>query len=81
MTDPIKAHPELPFFIYCTDGGPEDSADMKVQLKYLTHEPCFSYGTDPEKNNIYFSVSDYYHTDFLVPYYLWNSLKVIFKGV
>ena len=81
VTSPIKAHPELPFFIYCTDGGEEDVAEMKVQLKYLTHEPCFSYGDDPEKNNIYFAVSDYYHTDFLVPYYLWNSLKVIFKGV
>ena len=81
ITAPIKAHPELPFFIYAASGGPTDGQIMKQQLKYLTKEPCFSYGTDPVKNNFYFSVSDYYHTDFLVPYYYWNSLKVLFKGI
>ena len=80
ITGPMKAHPELPFFIYCTNGGKEDVAEMNVQLKYLTKEPVFSYGTDPVKNNIYYSVSDFYHTDFLVPYYYWNSLKVLFKN-
>ena len=54
---------------------------MNAQMKYLPKESCFSYGCDPAVNNIYFSVSDYYHTDFLVPYYLWNSLKVLFKGM
>ena len=48
-------------------------------MNYLTKEPCFSYGPDPEKNNIFYAVSDFYHTDFLVPYYYWNSLKVLFK--
>ena len=81
VTEPIKAHPEPPFFIYGTNGGKEDVAQMTEQMKFLTKQDCFSYGKDPGKNNIYFSVSDYYHTDFLVPYYLWNSLKVIFKGV
>ena len=28
---------------------------------------------NPEQN------SDYYHTDYLVPYYLWNFLKILFK--
>ena len=81
VTGPIKAHPELPFFIYATNGGPEDVEEMKKQMKYLTHEDCFSYGDDPSKNNIYYAVSDFYHTDYLVPYYLWNSLKVLFKGI
>lgn len=81
ITTPIKAHPELPFFIYATNGGKEDVVEMNEQMKLLTREDCFSYGTDPEKNNIYFSVSDFYHTDFLVPYYYWNSFNVLFKGV
>lgn len=77
----VRAHADLPFFIYATNGGKEDIAEMSKQMKYLTKEDCFSYGTDPVKNNIYYSVSDFYHTDFLVPYYLWNSLKVLFKGM
>ena len=47
-------------------------------MKYLTKQPCFSYGPDPAKNNIYYSQSDFYHTDYLVPYYFWNSLAVLF---
>lgn len=78
VTAPIKAHPELPFFIFATNGGERDIAEMKEQMKYLTKESCFSYGSDPSNNNIYYSISDYYHTDYLVPYYLWNSLKILF---
>jgi len=81
ITSPIRKHPELPFFFFVSCGGPEDFPMMKNQMKFLTKVDCFSYGTDPEKNNIYFSVSDYYHTDYLVPYYLWNALKVVFKGI
>ncbi|NLV51079.1 MAG: hypothetical protein GXY20_10370 [Clostridiales bacterium] len=80
LTAPIKAHPGLPFFIYASTGGP-DGEEMKRQLKYITKTEGFSYGTDPGKNNIYLSLSDYYHTDFLVPYYFWNSLKILFRGV
>ena len=79
VTGPIKAHPELPFFIFASNGGKEDIQEMNVQMNYLTKEPCFSYGPDPEKNNIFYAVSDFYHTDFLVPYYYWNSLKILFK--
>lgn len=81
VTEPMKANPSLPFFIYATNGGPEDIAEMNKQMRVFTKAEGFSYGTDPAKNNIYFSVSDYYHTDYLVPYYYWNSLKVLFKGV
>lgn len=81
VTEPIKAHPELPFFIYASNGGPEDIKDMYTQMKYITKQPCFSYGSDPVKNNIFYSVSDFYHTDYLVPYYYWNSLKVLFKNI
>lgn len=81
ILDPIKANPDLPFFIYAASGGPMDGADMRQQMKLLTEQPCFSYGRDPAKNNIYYSLSDFYHTDYLVPYYFWNYLQVIFKGI
>ncbi len=81
LTEPVKAHPELPFFIYASNGGKKDLVELTEQMKYIPHDPCFSYGSDPAKNNLYFSLSDYYHTDYLVPYYYWNSLKVIFKGI
>ena len=81
VTAPVKAHPELPVFIFATNGGDSDIVEMTEQMTYLTKQDCFSYGTDPVKNNIYFCRSDYYHTDYLVPYYFWNSLKVLFRGV
>ncbi len=76
---PIKANPELPFFIYAASGGPMDGAGMRLQMKLLTEQKEFSYGTDPHKNNILYSLSDYYHTDYLIPYYFWNYLKILFK--
>ncbi len=81
LTVGMKANPDLPFFIYASNGGKEDLVSMNDQMRYLTKAEGFSYGRDPSVNNIYFSLSDYYHTDYLVPYYLWNSLKVVFKGI
>ena len=80
VTAGIRANPELPFFLYASSGNP-DAEEMKKQMKFVTKLPGFSYGTDPVKNNVYLAISDFYHTDFLVPYYLWNSLKVLFKGI
>ncbi len=80
ITAPLKAHPELPFFIYVANGGLRDGGTaLRNQIRMLTELPGFSYGTDPRKNNIYYSISDYYHTDYLVPYYFWNYLKILFK--
>ena len=80
VTAPIKAHPDLPFFLYAASGGKRDGAGMRLQMKLLTDQPCFSYGPDPKKNNVYYSLSDYYHTDYLIPYYMWNYLKILFKA-
>ncbi|MDO5435320.1 MAG: alpha/beta hydrolase-fold protein [Clostridia bacterium] len=81
ITAPLKQHPGLPFFIYCTNGDPEkDVRAMNEQLLYLTAQPEFSYGFDPAENNICFAVSAFPHTDLLVPYYYWNSLKILFKA-
>ena len=57
----------------------KDGPGMRLQIKLLTEQEGFSYGPDPAKNNIYYSLSDYYHTDYLVPYYFWNYLKILFK--
>ena len=83
VTAPVRAHPGLPFFIYAGCGGTEDmpSAYMYRQLVLMCGPSEFSYGPDPAKNNLLFTVSDYYHTDYLVPYYFWNYLKLLFKGI
>ena len=78
ITAPIKAHPGLPFFIYAGCGGMQDAPGMRKQIALLAGQGEFSYGPDPSKNNLFFTVSDFYHTDYLVPYYFWNYLKIIF---
>ena len=79
VTAPIKAHPELPFYIYGGCGGVRDGRSMKKLMKLLTGDETFSFGPDPKKNNIFYTQSDYYHTDYLIPYYFWNYLKILFK--
>ena len=80
VTAAPKENPGMPFFIYAASGGPTDGVWMRAQMKVITAQPFFSYGDDPKKNNIFYSLSDYYHTDYLVPYYMWNCLKVLFKA-
>ncbi|MBQ4638664.1 MAG: hypothetical protein IJB92_08015 [Clostridia bacterium] len=80
VTQPIKANPDLPFYIFASNGYPNDVMKMTEQMKYITKAEPFSYGKDPKTNNIYFALSAFKHTDLLVPYYYWNSLKVLFKA-
>ena len=79
LTAPMKAHPEMKFFIYGTNGHPHDVSRMTDQMKFMVHHPLISFGQDPEKNNFYFGISDLTHTDLYAPYYFYNSLKVLFK--
>ena len=79
VAQPVKDHPDLPFYIYAAGGDATDAQLMKQQMKYLTKLPGFSYGTDPEKNNIYFSVADFPHHDLYAPFYYYNSLQVLFR--
>ena len=79
LTAPVRAHPELPFFIYAGCGGAKDTPSMYRHIALLCGQDGFSYGPDPAKNSLLFTVSDYYHTDYLVPYYLWNYLKILFR--
>lgn len=79
ITYQIQHKPELPFFIYASNGDPEkDVKEMNTQMRYLTKCPVFRYGTDPALHNIFYAVSEFSHTDLLVPYYLYNSLQVFF---
>jgi len=80
LSAPLKAHPELPFYVFASNGHPEDVPRMTEQMKYIPLIEGFSYGKDPRENNIYFALSDFHHTDYLVPYYYYNSLKVLFKA-
>ncbi len=80
MTAPIREHPDLPFFIYAGSGGKSDGLGMREQVRKLTELNEFCYGCDPKKNNILYTLSDYYHTDYLIPYYMWNYLKILFKA-
>ncbi len=80
LQQPIREHPDLPFYIFATNGGPKDVQAMTEQMKYIPKAEGFSYGRDPKQNNIYFSVSEFTHTDLLVPCYYYNSLKVLFKA-
>ena len=60
-------------------GGAKDTPSMYRHIALLCGQDGFSYGPDPAKNSLLFTVSDYYHTDYLVPYYLWNYLKILFR--
>ena len=79
MTAPLRENPGLPCFIYAACGGARDTPNMPKQIRLLIERGGFSYGAEPAKNNLYFSMSDFYHTDYLVPYYFWNFLKVLFR--
>ena len=76
---PIEQHPELPFYIYASNGHPNDIKKMTPQMNELLKLDCFSYGKDPKVNNIYFALSAFAHTDVLVPSYYYNSLTGLFK--
>ena len=47
--------------------------------EFYKHTDVFSYGTDPEVNNFYFTLSDFDHTDMAVPYTLYNTKEVLFQ--
>ena len=69
------------YFIYASVGNKNDMPKMREEMnKFVNHEnSIFSYGTDPDENNFFFSVSKFEHTDIYVPYYYYNSLQVFFK--
>lgn len=79
LKEAIDAHPNLDFFIYAASGGPNDGFELRNQMAYFEQQTeTFSYGTDPEKNNLCYTLSDFKHSDLFVPYYYYNTLQVLF---
>ena len=74
---------KIPFFLYLACGGPEDGAFegcVKVANTIAADTDYFSYGTDREKNNFYFCLSDNVHQDLCSRYYLFNAFRdVLFQ--
>lgn len=82
LKETIDAHPELDFFIYAQSGDATDATKLREQMAYFVQQTdTFSYGNDPTQNNLYYSISDFIHSDRYVPLYYFNSLPVFFSTV
>ena len=87
LKEPIEANPDLDFFIFATAGGKNDKSgtanlaeDMQAQMQYYASQTdIFSFGSDPEMNNLYFMRSDFAHNDLYFPYSLANAADILFK--
>lgn len=81
IAEPIKAHPELDFFIIAQSGDETDAVPMRSQMKYFIDQTdVFSYGLDPKENNIYYTCSDFKHVQQYLPYYLYTAKDVLFNS-
>ena len=79
IKDSIDRFPGLDFFIYATSGREGDAPMLRKQMKFFCEQTdVFSYGNDPETNNIYYSISDFKHNDWCVPYSFYNTLPLFF---
>ena len=80
VSEPIKAHPELDFFIIAQSGDETDATAMRTQMKYFIDQTdVFSYGLDREENNIYYTCSDFKHMEHYFPYYIYTAKDILFK--
>ena len=80
LKETIVANPDLDFFIYVTSGRDSDSPKLRAQMQYIVKQTdTFSFGTDPVSNNMYYAVSDFAHSDWSMPYSLYNIMQVFFK--
>lgn len=74
----IKENEDLDYFIYVCSGNSNDGSGLRTQIDYFINNSEFlSYGT-ADGNNIYYSVSEFSHNDFFVPFYYYNSLPIFF---
>ena len=80
LTAPIRAHPELPFYLYAFNGGAEtDIPQMAGLIRLLCQQKEFSFGKGP-RDNLYYCESGYFHGDFFAPQYFFNALPLFFGG-
>ena len=79
LREAADAHPDLSFFIYAGSGNASDGMNLRSQMAYFEQQTdLFSYGNDPSMNNLYYTLSDFRHSDLFVPYYYYNMLQVLF---
>ncbi|MCF0228237.1 MAG: hypothetical protein HUJ76_00915 [Parasporobacterium sp.] len=82
INETVTANSDLDFFIFATSGGEEDGAgqNMIPQLQqFYAHPETYSYGTDTGVNNFCFAVSEFSHTDQVVPHSWYVFKDVLFK--
>ena len=75
---PVKAHPELPFYIYTCKGTAESIEKQTKIVELMLTSDCFKYGYDKETSNLGYTISNLNHSDRYVPYYYYSSLPMFF---
>ena len=79
LKESIEAYGEMPFFIYATGGNAADAPKLREQMAFFVQQAdVFSYGDNPENNNLFYALSDFRHADFYSPYSLYNALQILF---
>ncbi len=79
LKEAADEHPDLDFFIYAASGRDNDAPVLRTQMAYFEQQELFSYGDDPTENNLFYTLSDFAHSDTKVPFYYYNTLQVIFQ--
>lgn len=78
LKEAIDANPDKDFFIYVGSGGPTDANALRTQVAFFARQDAFSFGSDPTVNNLCYTLSNFEHGDLYVPYYYYNTLRVLF---
>ena len=81
IMDAINAHPDLDFFVFATSGGPDDGAGQMMvpqMQEFYQHPEVFSFGTDPEENNFYFTLTEFLHMDSVMPFNWYAAKDILF---
>lgn len=81
VREPFEKNPELPFFLMMTFEWPDMSkgfSNAELLQDLYAQTDLFSYGLDPEENNMYFTVSNYRHLDYYMPRYLYQARNILF---
>lgn len=81
LTEALASQPGYDYFIYLACGGPRDMMYEIVSGLFteMLKSDVFSYGMDPSKNNLFFSLSQEVHQTLQGRLYFYNAFDVIFK--
>lgn len=78
----LEAQGEYDFFIFMASGGPRDMCYEGVVScinELAAQADFFSYGNDPEKNNLFYCMSKDIHQTLMSRYYLYNAFEILFR--